>query len=119
MTAIRIPLVTALAVAAVAALPAQAATPTKLVATVGPGFTITLTKAGKKVTSLKPGRYTITVRDRSGMHNFHLRGPGGVNKDSGVGPTGTRTWRLTFRKGTYRFVCDPHATSMKGSFRVA
>ena len=119
MTTIRITLVAALAALAVAALPAQGATPTKLVATVGPGFTITLTKAGKKVSTLKPGRYVITVRDRAASHNFHLRGPGGVNKNSGVAATGTRTWRVTFRRGTYRYVCDPHATSMKGSFRVA
>ena len=51
------------------------AAPTKLVATVGPGFTITLTKAGKKVTTLKPGTYSITVNDKSTFHNFHLTGP--------------------------------------------
>ena len=120
MTAIRIPLVTALALVlfAMASLPAQAAKPTRLVATVGPGFTITLTKAGKKVRALAAGRYTITVRDRSSIHNFRLYG-NGLNKNSGVVPTGTRTWTVTFRKGkTYRFVCDPHASSMKGSFRV-
>ena len=65
------------AAAALAALvlagPATAAT--KLVATVGPGFTISLTKGGKKVTKLAPGAYTITVRDRSTIHNFLLRGP--------------------------------------------
>ena len=120
MKSIRIPLVAALTlvVFALAALPAQAATPTKLVATVGPGFNITITKAGKKVRTLKPGIYSITVRDRSNIHNFHLRGTG-VNKDSGVRAVATRTWRVTFKKGTYRYVCDPHASSMKGSFKVA
>ena len=48
-----------IAVAAVAALlavpPATAATP-KLVGTVGPGFTITLTKGGKRVTAVAPGK---------------------------------------------------------------
>ena len=118
MTSIRIGVVAALAALALTAVPAQAATPTKLVATVGPGFNITITKAGKKVKTLKPGRYVISVRDRSSIHNFHIKGPG-VNKDSGVAPTGTKTWRVTLKKGTYRFVCDPHASSMKGSFRVA
>jgi plastocyanin len=110
-----------LAAAVVAAPTAQSApqaTPIKLTATVGPGFTINLTRAGKKVKTLKAGRYVITVRDRASSHNFHLRGPGSVNKNSGVAATGTRTWKVTLRRGTYRYVCDPHATMMKGSFRV-
>lgn len=117
MTFIRTTCAVAVAVLAFTASSAQPAAPTRLVATVGPGFTITLTKAGKKVTRLRAGRYVITVRDRASIHNFHLRGPG-VNKDSGVGAMGTKTWRVTFRKGTYRYVCDPHASSMKGSFKV-
>jgi plastocyanin len=97
--------------------PAHAVDP-KLVGTVGPGFTITLTKAGTKVAKLKAGRYSITVNDRSGSHNFHLSGPG-VNKKTSVGTTGKATWTVTFRKGQiYRFVCDPHASSMRGSFRT-
>jgi len=110
-------LLAALVVVALAAVPAQAA-PTKLVGTVGPGFTITLTKGGKKVKALKPGRYAITIRDKSGSHNFHLRGPG-MNKMTSVGAVTTKTWTVTLKKGTYRYVCDPHATSMKGSFKVA
>lgn len=101
--------------ALVLAGPATAAT--KLVATVGPGFTISLTKGGKKVTKLAPGAYTITVRDRSTIHNFFLRGPR-VTRNSGVAFQGTRTWNLTLRKGKYTFVCTPHATMMKGAFTV-
>lgn len=115
MTRISITLVAALA-ALVAAIPAQAA-PTKLVATVGPNFNITLTKGGKKVRTLTPGKYVITVRDRSTIHNFHLKGPG-VNKDSGIVPTGTKTWRVTLKKGKYVYVCDPHLSTMKGTVRV-
>jgi plastocyanin len=96
---------------------ATAAPATKLVATVGPGPTISVTKGGKKVTSLKPGKYSITVRDRSNFHNFHLTGPG-VNRKTAVPEVRTRAWTLTFRRGTYRFVCDPHRLDMKGSFRV-
>src|SRR6266545_1109371 len=44
--------------------------------TVGPGFTIGLRHAGKPVAHLAPGRYAITVSDRSPIHDFHLRGPG-------------------------------------------
>jgi plastocyanin len=90
----------------------------RLTATVGPGFTISLrTAAGRRVTRLRRGRYRITVRDRSASHNFHLRGPG-VNKRTAVGFRGTRTWTVTLRRGRYRFVCDPHAGRMRGSFRV-
>ena len=47
--------------------------------TVGPGFTISLrTRAGKKVTVLRPGSYTVVARDRSSAHNARLRGAGRV-----------------------------------------
>ena len=94
------------------------AAPTRLDGAVGPGFTITLKKAGKKVTRLAPGRYSLVVNDKANIHNFHLRGPG-VNKASGVGATGTKTWTVNLRAGSYTFVCDPHASNMKGSFTVA
>ena len=118
MNRIRLILAAVAAVALVAAAPTGAAT-TKLVASVGPGFTITLTKGGKKVTSLKPGAYSITVNDKSASHNFHLKGPG-VNKATSVAFKGTpkKPWTVTLKKGTYTYVCDPHATDMKGSFRV-
>jgi plastocyanin len=91
---------------------------TKLIGTVGPGFTITLkTTAGKKVTALKAGAYAIEVTDRSTIHNFHLRGPG-VNKMTSVGSAGKTTFRVTLKKGTYRYICDPHSTTLKGSFTV-
>jgi hypothetical protein len=99
--------------------PPPASGPRSLVATVGPNFTITLrTAAGKRVRTLKAGRYTITVNDRSEMHNFHLFGPR-VNRKTGVAYMGTSTWTVRFRKGKqYRFRCDPHLFSMRGSFRV-
>ena len=96
---------------------AQAALP-KLVGTAGPGFTITLKKSGTKVTRLKAGRYSITVNDLSSIHNFHLIGPG-VNRKTSVAGTGKTTWTVTLQKGkAYRFICDPHATTMKGSFKT-
>jgi hypothetical protein len=117
----RILLLAAVVVAALAlagsALAASA--PTRLNGTVGPGFTISLnTAAGKKVAKLKAGRYRITIDDRASIHNFHLTGPG-VNKDSGVAFTGKKTWTVTFRKGTYNYVCDPHASGMNGKFAVS
>ena len=116
MSRFHLALVAALATLVVAVAPASAAAP-KLVGTVGPGFTISLTKSGKKVKTLKAGKYTLVVRDKSNIHNFHLRGPG-LNKTSAVAYVGTKTFTLTLKKGTYKFVCDPHATVMKGSFRV-
>jgi hypothetical protein len=110
----------ALATAAIcllAVIPAQAAIP-KLVGTDGPGFTITLKKNGAKVTKLKAGKYAITINDLSTIHDFHLTGPG-VNKKTGVGFKGMTTWTVTLQKGkTYRFMCDPHASTMKGSFKT-
>jgi hypothetical protein len=88
-----------------------------LVGTDGPGFTITLTQGGKKVTKLKAGTYTINVNDKSNVHNFHLSGPG-VNKKTSVTALTKTVWKVTLKKGTYKFVCDPHATLMKGSFTV-
>jgi plastocyanin len=106
------------AVFAVAALlPAVAAAKT-LSGTVGPGFTISLKSGGKKVKSVKAGRYTIRVSDKSNIHNFHLRGPG-VNKViTSVGFKGTKSTSVKLKKGTYRYVCDPHSSEMKGSFKV-
>ena len=79
---------------------------------------ITLTRNGVRVTHLTPGGDVITVRDRSGLHNFHLTGPG-VNQTTTVAFTGTLTWTLTLTAGTYRFVCDPHAATMRGTFTVS
>ena len=106
----------AVLVAALAAPSAFAKTPT-LNGVDGPGFTITLTQGGKKVKALKAGSYTIAISDKSNIHNFHLTGPG-VNKKTGVGFKGNQTWKVTLKKGVYRYVCDPHRTIMKGSFTV-
>jgi plastocyanin len=104
---------------AVLAAAGSAAAAPALSGTVGPGFTITLkTAAGKQVRELEAGAYTIVVRDRSGIHNFHLTGPG-LNKATSVTATGTTTWRVRLARGSYRYVCDPHRTLMKGSFRVS
>jgi plastocyanin len=108
----------ATAAAAVALATPQAAQQTRLIATVGPDFTITLThENGSRVTRLEPGAYTITVNDRSEIHNFHLRGPG-VNMATGVAFVGTVTWNVTLVEGRYTFVCNPHEFSMAGSFVV-
>jgi plastocyanin len=120
----RKPLAFAAALAAASigfAVPAQAhPTATPLVGTDGPGFTITLTKGGKAVKSLKPGSYTITVNDKAAIHNFHLFGPG-VNKViTSVPFVGKKSVTVTLKKGKYTFQCDVHAASgMKSAFKVA
>lgn len=93
---------------------------TKLKGAVGPGFTISLKDgAGKAVKKVKAGTtYRVAVSDRSASHNFHLRGPG-LNKKTAVGKKASVTWKLKFKKGTYRFVCDPHKAVMKGSFKAS
>jgi plastocyanin len=90
----------------------------KLTGTVGPGFTITLKSGSKKVSSLPAGKYTIAVSDKSDIHNFRLKGPG-VNKEiTSVSFKGSKSYTATLKKGKYTFVCDPHASIMKGSFTV-
>src|SRR5580765_4451966 len=108
-----------LAVAALVAAPAGApTTATTLEANVGPGFTISLRDAaGAGISHLDPGTYTIHVVDQSELHNFHLSGPG-VDKFTDVPGTGEQTWDVTLTDGKYTYICDAHATTMKGSFTV-
>ena len=108
-------LIAALATLAVlaVALPASRATPTYK-GTVGPGFTISMAKKPTKA-----GKAKLVIADKSSIHNFHLTGAG-VNVKTSVSAVGTKTFTVTLKKGTtYRFVCDPHASSMKGSFKIS
>ena len=91
----------------------------KLHGTIGPGFTISLKNArGKKVTTLKHGKYTFVVGDKSGIHNFTLNGPGIKNKAiTGTGFVGTKTVTLALKKGSYTFYCTVHP-DITGTFKV-
>ena len=111
----------AAALALVLAVAAPAAPAVKTVhGSVGPGFTIDLKLAGKKVTKLKAGvPYRFAISDRASIHDFHLTGPGINRVLTSVDFTGTKTVVLKLRKGVYRYFCDPHAAIMHGSFRVA
>jgi plastocyanin len=92
---------------------------TRLTGTTGPGFTITLKKGTATVRTLKAGRYTITVRDRSAIHNFRIKGPGLNKMITSLSFTGTKSATVTLRKGTYIYQCDPHVRQgMKKTFRV-
>lgn len=117
--AIAAALATGGAALALAAHAPAASSPVTLRGTVGPGFTINLTLAGRKVTRLKRGvRYRLVVADRSPIHNFHLTGPGLDRAITTVEFTGTTSLVFTARKGSYRYVCDPHSAIMHGGFRV-
>jgi plastocyanin len=83
-----------------------------LTGTVGPSFTITMNKK-----TVKAGTYTITIHDLASIHDFHLTGSG-VNKSTSVSGTGTTKWTVKLTKGTYHFVCDPHASIMHGVLNV-
>ncbi len=98
------------AVALALALPALAATPT-FKGTDGPGFTITMASKPTKAGAIK-----LVIADKSKVHNFHLTGPG-VNVKTTVPFVGTKTFNVTLKKGTYKFICDPHPF-MKGSFTI-
>jgi hypothetical protein len=97
--------------------PPKPATP-KLLATVGPSNTISLKSAsGKALKTVKAGVYSITVRDRSKVHNFHLVGKG-VNRKSGLVGVSTVTWKVKLSAGALRFYSDKSPTTVKGSVKV-
>jgi plastocyanin len=111
----------AAAVAAVAvgsALGKSAATPT-LVGTVGPGYTINLTRNGKAVKTLKAGKYKLVIHDKASIHAYSMDGPNGYDKDfTGVSFVGTKTFNVNFKAGKYKFYCPPHESIMFGHFTV-
>ena len=101
-----------------AVIATQAASAKTLSGTVGPGFTITLKSRGKKVKRVNAGTYKFRITDKSDFHNFHIKGPGVNKRITSVAFEGTKSVSLKLRKGTYRYVCDPHSDEMKGSFKV-
>src|SRR5215475_6847776 len=88
---------------------------TTLRATVGPGFTIALTKNGARVNRLAPGLYRIVVSDRSAIHNFKLEKSKGAFERTltTVGFKGIRTQTVRLTVGRWEYYCTPHETSMK------
>jgi plastocyanin len=114
----RLLVLSASATLAALASPTVALAQTKLIGTVADPASISLRhESGAAVTDIPAGTYTIEVRDQSVMHNFHLSGPGGVDQRTDVETTGTVTWTVTLQdKARYTFVCDPHNTTMRGTF---
>jgi hypothetical protein len=92
---------------------------TALRGTVGPGFTIKLTKAGKIVRGLKAGTYKLTVADRSAGHNFVLEKEHGAERViTSVSFVGTKTVTVRLTRGVWKVYCDPHASVMVARFAV-
>ena len=87
---------------------------TTLNGSVGPGFDISLDGTD----GLTAGSYTLVVNDQSSAHDFHLTGPGGVDVSTDVEAEGEESFEVELQAGEYTFVCDPHASQMKGSFTV-
>jgi plastocyanin len=114
--------------ATVAAKPAAAQAPTSRAAaartlrgTVGPGFTITLKLNGKKVKTLKAGRYKFVIADRASSHNFELERTSGAEFEkefTDVTSVGSTTSTLTLKKGKWKYYCKPHESVMRGFFTV-
>ena len=94
---------------------AGGSTVTTLRGTVGPGFTITLTKAGTPVTRLAPGMYRIVVSDRSPIHNFVIEKSGGAFERTvtAVGFQGTKTITVRLTRGQWEVYCQVHESTMK------
>ena len=104
------------AVLAATALARQGSTPT-LVGTVGPGFTITLTKNGKAVNTLKHGTYRLVIHDKASIHAWSLDGPHGFAKDFTKVPfVGSKTFTVVLKAGKYKYYCPPHEATMFGHF---
>ena len=107
---------------AASALGQRASTPT-LKGVVGPGYTISLRKGGRRFTSLKAGTYRVTVTDRSAIHNFTLERespkPNIEKHVTGTAFTGTKTIIINLKRGRWSFYCSVHESMMHGFFKVS
>ena len=97
-------------------------TPT-LKGVVGPGYSIKLTKGGKKFESLKAGTYKFVISDRSNFHNFTVERekpskPKIEMHITGTGFMGTKTVKMTLKPGSWSFYCSNHEAQMHGDFKV-
>ena len=88
----------------------QSSSTTTLKGVVGPGFTISLKKAGKSVKgkTLKAGTYKIAVSDKSDFQNFTLEREKPAKPHfefhiTKTGFTGSKTMTVTLKPGSWRF----------------
>jgi plastocyanin len=105
-----------------AAFSRSTATPT-LKGVVGPGYSIKLTKGGKRVKSLKAGKYRFVITDKSTFHNFTVERekPSKPKLEKHITSTafkGAKTIVMTLKPGSWRFYCSIHEAQMHGDFTV-
>ena len=111
----------ALAVAG-AALSRSSSTPT-LKGVVGPGFTISLKKGTAKVKTLKTGKYRFVISDKSTIHNYTIErekpSSPKIEKHATSSPfTGSKTFVMTLKPGSWRAYCSVHEALMHIDFKV-
>jgi len=85
----------------------------KLSAGIGPGSKLTL----KGASGLAAGKAKLTVTDRTKTDGFRLSGPG-LSRSTGVAFTGTTTWTITLKHGTYSYGSVKHPT-LRRTLRVS
>ena len=90
---------------------------------VGPGYSIKLTKSGKKFEKLKAGKYRFVVSDKSDFHNFTVERekpskPKVEKTLTGTGFTGSKTVVVNLTPGSWSFYCSNHESQMHGDFKV-
>ena len=111
----------AVAVAIVASAEARSSS-TRLIGTVGPGYTITLKKGTAKVKTLKAGKYTFVITDKASIHDFTIeREKGGPKIEktlTGTSFQGKKTVTVTLKTGSWKFYCSIHEPQMFGFFKV-
>ena len=114
-------LVAALVYAATA-FSSSTSTPT-LKGVVGPGYTISLKKGGKKVKTLRAGKYKFVITDKSSFHNYtvereHPSKPHMEKHITTTGFTGSKTVVWTLKPGSWRAYCSIHEAQMHLDFKV-
>jgi hypothetical protein len=98
--------------------PPKAAAPARALLTLtGRAITLT-TPVGKPLKALPAGAVVISVRDRSATRGLQLRGAG-LSKSTGVGFTGTVTWRGKLKAGTLTFASTGAKPASRGRVTVS
>jgi hypothetical protein len=90
---------------------------------VGPGYSIKLTKGGKRVKSLKAGKYRFVITDKSTFHNFTVERekPSKPKLEKHITSTafkGSKTIVMTLKRGSWSYYCSIHEAQMHGDFTV-
>jgi hypothetical protein len=88
---------------------------------VGPGFSISLKKAGRRVTTLRHGSYTFAITDKSTFHNFTLEQERGGKFEKHLTSTafkGSKSLTVRLTRGRWKYYCSVHESQMFGFFKV-